>query len=256
MGLMTSFYEESDLGSEDIFRDVQTEHMIYQINSSAEAKKAANKMKEGTDEIIKMMQAARKIAYDKKIETDDLKINLSEKREKMKKLQQELKRIKKRELTVAKKTSNLVTETNKIKDVIERIKEVTQDLDPKYLEQSQKELSDSLIRITLETEKAQSDLNAIRNMEEVTSKKLVTVENDFTKSKADTFSKVRETERIISNVSATIKHIIRTHDEITNVSKDLLKTATSPETEFSSKNNYELEQSQPEQKFEDAKVAV
>lgn len=253
---MTSFYEESGLSSKDIFRDIQTEHTIYQINSSAEAKKAANKMKEGTDEIIKTMQAARKIAYDKKIETDELKINLSEKREKMKKLQQELERIKKRELTVAKKTSNLVIETNKIKDVIERIKEATQDLDPKYLEQSQKELSDSLIRITLETEKAQSELNAIRKMEEITSKKLLTVENDFTKSEADTFSKVRETERIISNVSATIKHIIRSYDEITNVSKDLLKSATSPETEFSNKNNYEFEQNQPEQKFEDAQVAV
>jgi hypothetical protein len=253
---MTSFYEESGLSSEDIFKDIQTEHMIYQINSSAEAKKIANKMKEGTDEIIKTMQAARKIAHDKKIETDELKINLSEKREKMKKLQQELERIKKRELTIAKKTSNLVIEVNKIKDVMERIKEATQDLDPKYLEQSQKELSDSLIRITLETEKAQSELNAIRNMEEITSKKLLTVENDFTKSESDTFSKVRETERIISNVSTTIKHIIRSYDEITNVSKDLLKSATSPDTEFSSKNNYEFEQNQPEQKFEDVKVVI
>jgi len=253
---MTSFYEESGLSSENIFRDIQTEHMVYQINSSAEAKKAANKMKEGTDEIIKTMQAARKIAHDKKIETDELKINLSEKREKMKKLQQELERLKKRELTVAKKTSNLVIEVNKIKDVIERIREATQDLDPKYLEQSQKELSDSLIRITLETEKAQSELNAIRNMEEITSKKLLAAENDFTKSEADTFTKIKETERIISNVSATIKHIIRSYDEITNVSKDLLKSATSPDTEFSSKNNYEFEQNQPEQKFEDVKVAV
>ena len=253
---MTSFYEESGLGSEDIFRDIQTEHTIYQINSSAEAKKAANKMKEGTDEIIKMMQAARKIAYDKKIETDELKINLSEKREKMKELQQELERTKKRELAVAKKTSNLVIEVNKIKDVIERIKEATQGLDPKYLEQSQKELSDSLIRITLETEKAQGELNAIRKMEEITSKKLVTVENDFTKSEADAFSKIRETERIVSNVSATIEHIIRTYDEITNVSRDLLKSSTSPETEFNSKNNYEFEENQLEQKFEDVKVAI
>ncbi|MGH1568264.1 MAG: hypothetical protein ACRBBZ_03605 [Nitrosopumilus sp.] len=253
---MTSFYEESGLSSENIFRDIQTEHMVYQINSSAEAKKAANKMKEGTDEIIKTMQAARKIAHDKKIETDELKINLSEKRDKMKKLQQELERIKKRELTVAKKTSNLVIEINKIKDVIERIKEATQDLDPKYVEQSQNELSDSLIRITLETEKAQSELNAIRNMEEITSKKLLTAENDFTKSEADTFTKIKETERIISNVSTTIKHIIRSYDEITNVSKDLLKSATSTDTEFSSKNNYEFEQNQTEQKFEDVKVAV
>ena len=254
--MMTSFYEESGLSSEDIFRDIQTEHTIYQINSSAEAKKAANKMKEGTDEIIKMMQSARKIAYDKKIETDELKINLSEKREKMKELQQELERTKKRELAVAKKTSNLVIEVNKIKDVIERIKEATQGLDPKYLEQSQKELADSLIRITLETEKAQGELNAIRKMEEITSKKLVTAENDFTKLEADAFSKIRETERIVSNVSATIEHIIRTYDEITNVSKDLLKSSTLPETEFNSKNNYEFEQNQPEQKFEDVKVAI
>lgn len=254
--MMTSFYEESGLSSEDMFRDIQAEHMIYQINSSAEAKKAANKMKEGTDEIIKMMQSARKIAYDKKIETDELKINLSEKREKMKELQQELERTKKRELAVAKKTSNLVIEVNKIKDVIERIKEATQGLDPKYLEQSQKELADSLIRITLETEKAQGELNAIRKMEEITSKKLVTVENDFTKSEADAFSKMRETERIVSNVSATIEHIIRTYDEITNVSKDLLKSSTSPEAEFNSKNNYEFEQNQSEQKFEDVKVAI
>ncbi|NNL59518.1 MAG: hypothetical protein HKP31_08690 [Nitrosopumilus sp.] len=253
---MTSFYEESGLSSEDIFRDIQTEHMICQINSSAEAKKIANKMKEGADEIIKTMQAARKIAHDKKIETDELKINLSEKREKMKKLQQELEHIKKREVPIAKKTSDLVIEINKIKDAIEKIKEATQDLDPKYFEQSQKELSDSLIRITLETEKAQSELNAIRKMEEMTSKKLLVVENDFIKIESDTFSKVRATERIISNVSATIKHIIKSYDEITNVSKDLLKSATSPDTEFSGNNNYEFEQNQPEQKFKDTRVAI
>jgi len=253
---MASFSEEMGLSSEDMFRDIQTEHMIYQINSSAEAKKASDKMKKGADEITKAMQAARKIAHDKKIETDELKINLSEKREKMKKLQQELERTKKREGTIAKKTSNLVTEIHKIKSVIERIKETTQDLDPKYLEQSQKELEDSLIRITLESEKAQSELNAIRKMEEITSKKLLTVEDDFRKAEVDTFNKIRETERTISNVSTTIEHIIRSYDEITNVSKDLLKSATFPETEFNNKNSYEFEQNQPQQEFNGTKVAI
>jgi len=253
---MTSFSEEMSLSSEDMFRDIQIEHMIYQINSSADAKKAADKMKKGAEDITKAMQTARRIAHDKKIQADELKINLSEKREKMKKVQQELEHTKKREVAIAKKTSNLVTEVNKIKNVIERIKEATQDLDPKYLEQSQKELADSLIKMTLEAEKAQSDLNAIRKMEEITSKKILVVEDDFRKSEAVTFNKIRETERIISNVSTTIEHIIRSYDEITNVSKDLLKSATNTETEFNNQNSYEVEQNQPQQRVNDVRVAI
>jgi len=90
--LMTSLYGEQTTNSENIFREIQTEHMIYQINSSSDTKKTADKMKKNIHEITKIMEGARRTTYEKKIATDELKINLSEKKDKLKKLQQEYER--------------------------------------------------------------------------------------------------------------------------------------------------------------------
>jgi chromosome segregation ATPase len=245
---MASFFGEGKTNSDNILREIQTERMIYQINSSSDSKKAADKMKKGIEEITKAMENARNTAYEKKIATDDLKIGLSEKKDKMKKLQQELERTGKRIESVAKKTLDLEIETSKIKNAIERIEEVAQDLGPKYLEQSQNELMDSLVKATLEAEKAQSDLNAAKKMQVITSKKARDIEIDFSKSEAYTLDKISETERIIANVSSTIEHIIRIHDEITLASKDLLKSAISTTIEF--------EQNQPYQEVNDTKVTI
>ena len=152
---MTSVSEDRATNSENIFKEIQTEHMIYQINSSADAKKNADKIKKNVEEIIKIMENARSVAYEKKISTDELKIELSEKKDKMKMLRQEHERAKKHTEFISKKTSALIAETNKISNTIERIKEAAQGLDPKYLEQSQNDLADSLVKITLETEKTQ-----------------------------------------------------------------------------------------------------
>ena len=53
--------------SEKVFREIQTEHRIYQINSSSDAKKIADKMKKDTNEIAKAMETARRTAYERKI---------------------------------------------------------------------------------------------------------------------------------------------------------------------------------------------
>ena len=81
--------------SEKIFREIQTEHRIYQINSSSDAKKIADKMKKDTDEITKAMEMARRTAYERKIATDELKIDLSEKKDKRRILQNDLEKIRK-----------------------------------------------------------------------------------------------------------------------------------------------------------------
>ena len=256
VGVMVSFFGEGKTNSENILREIQTERMIYQINSSSDARKAADKMKKGIEEITKAMENARSTTHEKKRETDDLKINLSEKKDKMKKLQQELERTRKRIEQVAKKTLDLEIETSRIKGAIEKIEEVAQDLGPKYLEQSQNELMDSLVKATLEAEKAQSDLNAAKKIELITSKKLHDIEIDFSNLEAYTLDKISETERIIANVSITVEHIMRSYDEITIASKNLLKSATSTKVEFEGKSNYEFEQNQSYQESNDVKVAI
>lgn len=253
---MASFFGEVKTNSENILREIQTEHMIYQINSSSDTRKATDKMKKGIQEITKAMENARSNAYEKKRITDELKINLSEKKDKMKKLQQELEHTRKRIEPIAKKTLDLEMESSRIKNAIKKIEEVVQDLGPKYLEQSQNDLMDSLAKAMLETEKAQSDLNAIKKIEVIVSKKVDDIEMDFSKLEAYTLDKISETEGIIANVSITIEHIIRSYDEITNVSKDLLKSAIAKKTEFEEKSNYEFEQNQPYQKVNNAKVAI
>ena len=255
---MATLSENRIIDSEEIFRDIQTEYMIYQINSAADAKRNADKIKKNVEEMIKVMENARVTAYEKKIATDDLKIRLSEKKDKMKTLHQEYERAKKHVEIISKKTSNLIAETNKITTAIERIKEAAQGLDPKYIERSQNDLADSLVKTTLEAEKAQSDLNATRKIEAIASKKVQDIETDFNKLESDTFDKVNETERTIANVSITIEHIIKSYDEMAVVSKELLKSAIATPTkiEFVEEETQKIEQSQPYQEFRDIKVAI
>ena len=255
---MTSLSEDRATNSENIFKEIQTEHMIYQINSSADAKKNADKIKKNVEEITKIMENARSIAYQKKISTDKLKIELSEKKDKMKMLQQEHERAKKHSELISKKTSDLIAETNKIENTIERIKEAAQGLDPKYIEQSQNNLADSLVKITLETERAQSELDAARKMEAIASKKVRDIEIDFNKLESQTIDKTNETERTISNVTRTIEHIIKSYDEMAIVSKELLKSAIStPEkVEFEEEQIQGVDQPQSYQEFKDIRVAV
>ena len=253
---MDSLYGEQTTNSENIFREIQTEHMIYQINSSSDTKKTADKMKKNIHEITKIMEDARRITYEKKIATDELKINLSEKKDKLKKLQQEYERTQKHVELSSIKTLDVHTEASKIKNVIERIKESAYGLDPKYLEQSQNDLADSLVKITLEVEKVQSDLDVARKMDAIASKKLQDAEIDFNKLDTYTFDKISETERIMSNVSITIEHIIKSYDEMTVVSKDLLKSALLIKPEFVEESRNEFEQNQPHLELSDTKIAI
>jgi hypothetical protein len=254
--LMASLYGERTTNSENIFREIQTEHMIYQINSSSDTKKTADKMKKNIDEITKIMEDARRITYEKKIATDELKINLSEKKDKLKKLQQEYERTQKHVELSSIKALDVHTEANKIINVMEKINEAAYGLDPKYLEQSQNDLADSLVKITLEVEKAQSDLDVARKMDAIVSKKLQDAEIDFNKLDTYTFDKISETERIISNVSITIEHIIKSYDEVTVVSKDLLKSALLIKTEFEEESRNESEQNQPHRELSDVNLAI
>ena len=240
--------------SEKLFREIQTEHKIHQINSSSDAKKIADKMKKDTNEIAKAMEAARRIAYERKIATDELKISLSEKKDKMKILQQDLKKIKKMVQKATKKNSDLHIETIKIESAIEKIKEASQDLDPKYIEKTQQDLMDTLVKVTLESEKAQSELNAAEKMEMITNRKLQEFENECNRLESRTRDRIQETEITISNVTSTIAHIMKTYDQVTTVSKDLLKMATSIKTEFTEQEDYETYQETSQQQMEEASI--
>ena len=228
--------------SEKIFREIQTEHRVYQINSSSDAKKIADRMKKDTNEITKAMETARRTAYEQKIATDELKISLSEKKDKIKTLKQDLQKIRKNVEKATKKNSDLHVETIKIETAIEKIKEASQDLEPKYLEKTQQDLIDALVKVTLESEKAQSELNAVEKMETITSKKLQEFENECNTLENRTTDKIHETEMTISSVTLTIEHIMKTFDQVTAVSKDLLKTAISTKTRFTEQENYETGQ--------------
>ena len=230
--------------------------MIYQINSSSDARETSNKMKKGLDEITNAMRNARDIAHKKKVESDELKINLYEKKDKMKKTQQELIRATKRVESAVEKTLELESEVNKIKLSIEKIQEAIQDIDPKYFEQSQSDLVNLLTKSTADFEKAQSDLNAARKAETNVSKKLQDIESDLMDLEVNTFDKINEAERMISNVTITIEHIIRSYDEITIVSKDLLKSAIATNTKFEDISEQNTEQSQPQQEFSEAKIII
>mgnify|MGYP000235815387 CR=1 FL=1 len=251
---MALLFEER---AENTLREIQTERMVYQINSSSDARKASNKMKKGIDEIIKAMENARNTTYEKKVTTDEMKISLSEKKDKLKKLQHELERARKHVELSAKKTLGFEMEINKITNAMEKIEEATHDLDKKYTEQSKSELMNFFVKITTDAEKAQSDLNAAKRTESAISKKLLEIETDVNRLELDVRDKTDEVERIASNVSTTIDHIIRSYDEITTVSKDLLKSATSASTEFrEEEQNYNTDGNQPHQEVNETRIAI
>lgn len=213
-------------------RDIHTDHLIYQLNSSSDAKKTVDKLRKDIDSVSQAMIKARKIAYEKKAMADELRIILVEKRDSVKKARSELEHSKANVVLASRKALEIETETNKVKRAIEKIKESTLELDQKYFEKAQSDLMTTLIRLISETEKAQSSLKAARELETLTATKLYDVENELSKFEIQTDEKINESERIVSNVSMTISHIVRSYDEVTNVAIDLLKSSTSTYNEI------------------------
>lgn len=248
---MTSLFEGDIYNSADILKEIQTERIVYQINSSSNTRKVSDKMKRGAEAMIKAIENAQNIAIDKKKLLEETKVNLFERRDKMKKLEQELEHTRKRIESSTKKVLNLETEVNKITLAMEKIKEASQEIGQKYLEQSQNELMNQFVKVTSDAEKAQSDLNATKKMESTLYKKLQEIEIDYDKLEIETRNETREVEGIMSNVSITIQHIMRTYDEIVDASKDLLKSAISPNVK--SEEQHIGEQNQA---YDDIKMAV
>ncbi len=241
---MSSLSGDSIINSEDMYNDIQAEHMIYQINSSSDARKVTNKMKKSIEEIEDAIKNAKEMAYAKKIATAKLKLGLSKKRDRIEGLQEEHTQIKKQIETLANKVASLESETNQIQMAIETIRNAGQNINKKYLEQSQNDLKESLVKITVQLEKTQSEFNATKKLESITSKKLYDAESDFNKSESNTIDEINDTERMILNVSTTIDHIVKSYNEIGIVSKDLLKSAISIKREFQETDSQNTSQNQ------------
>ena len=198
------------------------------------------KMKKGIDETIKAMENAHNTAYEMKMATDEIKIKLSMKKNEMENLQTKLEDTKKQAEVDNQKVLELKIEINKINIAIEKIKEIEQGLDQKYLEQSQNDLVDSLVKIISNAEKAQSDLNVTKKIEEITVKKLEDVKREFNKLKVHTLNKISETEKSIADVSTITQQVIRSYDEVANISKELFKSAINTPDVLKEKGNYEI----------------
>jgi len=252
---MALFSKEQIDNSENVISENKTNSIIYQMNSS-DVKTSTEKMKKDIDEITRAMEKARNTTYEKKIVVNEIKINLSRKKDEMEKLQDKLENVRKHVGSDVKKLSDLEIEINKIKTALEKIKEVGQNLDPKYLEQSQNDLINSLVKVTSEAEKTQSDLNAIKKIEEITSKKLQSIQMDFNKLETYAIDRINEAEMMITNVSTTIEQVIKSYNEITNVAKELLKSAVATKIRLEEKNNYKMKQNQSNQEFENVKIAI
>ena len=101
-------------------------------------------------------------------------------------------------------------------------------------------LVNSLFRIMSNAEKAESNLNATKKIEEITLKKLEGVENDFNTLKLHTLNKINETEKSIRDVSTITQQVIRSYDEVANISKEMFNSATNAPGELRKSGNYEI----------------
>ncbi len=240
--------EQVETISNTIIEDEIT-HVAHR-SSSSEIITSIEKMKRRIDETAKAMENAHNITHEMKLSTEEMKIRLSRKKDEMEKLEEKLEETRRKEELDNQKVSELKIEVNKINIAIEKIKEIGQSLDHKYLEQSQNDLVNNLVKITSEAEKAQSNLNVTKKIEEITSKKLEIATSDFNRLKIYTLNSISETEKIIDNVSTATQHIIKSYDEITTVSKELFKSATNTRMELKEGGNYELENIQPYHKYQ------
>ena len=230
---------------EDTFKEYEMKYVTYQGNSS-EVITSVEKMKKCVDQTVKAMENAHNTTYEMKIMTDEMKIKSSRKKDEMERLKEKLEDVRKQVELDNQRVSELNIEINKISIAIEKIKEIGQNLDQKYLEQSQNDLVDSLVKMTSKSEKAQSNLNVAKKIEEITFKKLETVEKNFNRLKTHTSNKISETEKMISNVSTATQRIIKSYDEITTVSKELFRSATSAPTGLKEGERYEFGEIQPQ----------
>lgn len=228
---------------ENTIEEIEITHVSHQ-SSSSEVITSIEKMKKGIDETTKAMENAHNTVREMEMLTEEMKIKMSRKNNEMEELQEKLEDVKKQVELDSRRVSELKIEVNKISIAIEKIKEIGQSLDQKYLEQSQNDLINNLVNITSEAEKAQSNLNVTRKIEEITFKNLKNIESDFNRLKIYTLNKIGETEKIMSNVSIATQHVIKSYDEITIVSKELFKSATKIRTELKEGGNYELEEIQ------------
>jgi methyl-accepting chemotaxis protein len=226
---------------DDAIKEDGMSYVVHQNNSS-EVTTSVEKMKKGIDETIKAMENAHDTTEQMKNATEQMKSRMSRKKYDMEKLQVKLEDIRKQTESDNQKVSELKIEINKINIAIEKIKEISQDIDQRYLEQSQNDLIDSLVRITSDAEKAQSNLNVTKKIEEITMRKLETTEKDFNRLKIHTLNKISETEKVTSNVSTATQNVIKSYDEIASISKELFRSATSTSTELKDTGNYELEE--------------
>jgi len=250
---MALSYDEQVENLEGVIKQNQIEDIVDSISPS-NVKTSVEKMKKGIYEIAKAMENAHNITYKNKILTEEMKIKLSRKKDEIEKLEDKLENTKKHIESDTRKVSELQIEINKIRIAIEKIKEVERNLGQGYLEQSQNNLVNALVKITSDAEKAQSDLNVAKKVEEITFKKIGGIENDFNKLKLYTMNKISETEKMITNVSIATEHITKSYDEITTVSKELLKSAIS--TTIGLEEDPEIEQKQQRQDFTNAKVLI
>ncbi len=232
-----------DIPVQDIPVQDEMKYTAHQSTSS-EVITSVEKMKKGIDQTIKAIENAHNTTYEMKVSTDEMKTALARKKGEMEKLEEKLEDTKKQAELDNRKVSEIKIEINKINIAIEKIREVEQNLDQKYLERSQNELIDTLVRITSEAEKAQSNLNVTKKIEEITLKKLENVGDSFNQLKIHTLNKIDETEKVISNVAMATQQIIKSYEEITAVSKELFRSATSTTTELKEGGNYELEEIQ------------
>ena len=96
-------------------------------------------------------------------------------------------------------------------------------------------------------------------MEAAISKKVQDSEIDFNNLESHTFYQINETTNMIDNVSITIERIMKSYNEMSVVSKELLKSATSTPAKIElgeeEKANI-VEENQPYQGITETKIAI
>lgn len=190
--------------------------------SSKELRNISDDMKNDLEMVIKSMGDAIRFSMEEKTKANALKELVFEKENEVQKALEEIasadKKIIKNEMTIT-ETEN---ELNRLKNAIEGIRQITLELDPLDAERAASSLKGTLIKKQSDVEKLRGQLNSSKRLRDLAAKRLDETENSLTETKKHYSEKISSAEVLAENIEEAISHIVKAHNDVISVAKELL----------------------------------
>lgn len=204
------------------FDDAPSQNYDKPLFSSKELRKISDDMKNDLEIVIKSMGEAIKYSMEEKTKANALKELVFEKENEVQKAFDEItltdKKIINNEMMIMENENEL----NRLKNAIDGIKQITLELDSLDAERAVSSLKGTMIQKQSEVEKLRGQLNSSKKLKEIAERRLTETENNLAETKQHYSNKISSAEILAENIEEAISHIVKTHNDVIGVAKELL----------------------------------